>query len=236
MKNQRDDTARRRTLLIVVPLATALAVGGAWIYGSTRNNVSDAPPVPTTSAAQTASGAEPTPDDPSGEPAPEPGTATPAEPSPSRTTTPPPQTPGPVSTDEAGERSAVEGIAFDEPAELSEQVEVEVVQIEEVDGEVTIPGEVARPALRFTIRVTNEGSSDVNTVYQAVNAYYGSDNTPAAPFLQPGGTPLPGSVSAESSITGVYLFDIPVSERGEVVLEVDINPRLPVARFSGDAG
>lgn len=223
MKNQRDDTSRRRTLLLVVLLVTALAVGGgALIWSSTRSDITGAP------------SAEPTPADPSGQPAPAPSTAAPTGSVASPTTTPPRQTPGPVSTDEAGERSAVEGIAFDEPAELSGQVDVEVVKIEEVDGEVTIPGEVARPALRFTITVTNEGPSDVDTVYQAVNAYYSSDNTPAAPFLQPGGIPLPASVEAESSISGVYLFDIPVSERGEVVLEVDINPRLPVARFSGD--
>lgn len=234
MPSQRENAVRRRTLLLVALLVIALAVGGAVLYGTTRGVVGDPPGMspaasPTTSDPST-SRASPTasPAAPSATGA---DSATPSpEPTPSR------QSPGPVSTDEAGERTAVEGIAFDEPAELADQIELTVEEIEDVDGEVTVPGEVARPALRFTVGVENSGSVAVDTTYQAVNAYYGPENTPAAPFLQPGGTPFPGSVPPESAITGVYLFDVPVAERDEVVLEVDINPRLPVARFSGDVG
>lgn len=141
-----------------------------------------------------------------------------------------------VAVDEEGERLEAAVVDPTDVAEPSDAVEVRVAEVEEVTGEVTIPGEVEGPALRVTVELTNDGAGALDTAGAVANAYYGEDRTPAGTFLKPGGRPLPSQVAAGDTVSGVYLFDIPEGERADVSLEIDVAPELRVVVFEGGLG
>lgn len=112
-------------------------------------------------------------------------------------------------------------------------VTVRLISIESVTGEVVLPGEVAGPALRVTMEARNSGGLAVETPAVVVNLYYGPDRIAGNPFLQPGGKPFPASIPAGGLATGVYLFDVPESERGDILVEVDLLFESSVVLFEG---
>lgn len=167
------------------------------------------------------------------------------EPEPSRTSAPPVPTPvvtpsrAPV---EQPSGSGPEGRPELAPVEPGEAVEGEdgvwiaLTSIEHVQGEAVQPGEVAGPAVRVTVTITNAGTGTLNVGRTVVNGYYGADRRPAGTLVRPGGVPFDGQLGEGETAYGVYLFTIPSGQQNDVVITVDYRVEAPVVVFAGDLG
>jgi hypothetical protein len=139
----------------------------------------------------------------------------------------PGSTPGPDG------RPTAAPVPLDAPAQPSDGVTAQLVSIEQVTGEATVPGEVGGPSLRFTVSVANRTGPALDLSAAVVNAYTGDALTPATPLMKPGGQPFPGQVAAGGSAQGVFVFNVPPADRGHVRLEVDLGAGLTVVLFEG---
>lgn len=120
-------------------------------------------------------------------------------------------------------------------APIVKELTARVAKVEAVRGEAQAPGEVAGPSVRFTITITNSTDASVDLTNTVVNAYYGSQATPATELAEPGGRPFPASVGAGRSTTGVFVFNIPAAQREQVKVTVDTSVQNPVVAFVGRA-
>jgi hypothetical protein len=112
---------------------------------------------------------------------------------------------------------------------------VEVTNIEPVTGKARGIGERGGPSLRFTISVTNKGSSEKNLDLAVVNAFYGSDETPADELSGPGVQRLPQTLGPGRKAEGRYVFLVPESKRGHVRLDFSYMIGEPRVIFTGPA-
>lgn len=216
-----EDQPRRKTLWVWVGVAVA-AVVVVWVSVALWPTSTDgAAPGPSSSAT--------------GSPSPSvTEVATPSA-TPSGDATDPSATPDARPTQPPGARPTQPPVDLEDEVEVSDGLGAELVKIESVEGVVTIPGEVAGPALRITLRVTNDTADDFATPAMVVNLYTGKDLTPAGPLLKPGGKEFPQTVPSGKSATGVYLFTVPKDQRDDVTVEVDLGVGTPVVVFRGDA-
>ncbi|MGN6407164.1 MAG: hypothetical protein ACTHMH_02365 [Curtobacterium sp.] len=123
--------------------------------------------------------------------------------------------------------------ALSSPAAIRADLVAAVTKTEAVQGKANGPGEIAGPAVRFTIRITNRTSAAVNLSNTVVNAYYGISRDPAIPLDGPGASAFPRSVAAGGTATGVFVFNIPTADRSRVDVTVDTSVRNPVVAFQG---
>lgn len=121
------------------------------------------------------------------------------------------------------------------PATIIKSLQVKVVKLEAVTGTAQGPGEIGGPSVRFTIRIANDTGKSVDLSNTVVNAYYGTDMTPAVQLEQPGGHPFPATVKTGSTTEGVFLFNIAKSARAHVEVTVDTSVSNPVVAFKGSA-
>lgn len=140
-----------------------------------------------------------------------------SEPSPTTTTA------APVAPKSAEAKPVGRERPLTSPAPLAGGATASVTAIEKVRSEARVPGEVSAPALRFTIKAT-AGDDRLDLRPVVVNAYYGSDRTPAVAVGAPGAKPFTGRVAPGKSATGVYVFNVPTSERDVVRLEFTWSP------------
>jgi hypothetical protein len=105
---------------------------------------------------------------------------------------------------------------FRDEVALDNGVAIEVTDIESVKGQARGAGQVAGPALRFTIQVDNRSKKTINLDLAVVTAYSGSRDDPAIDLSGPGASPLPQSLKAGAKASGKYVFAIPVKERGRI--------------------
>jgi hypothetical protein len=112
---------------------------------------------------------------------------------------------------------------------------IDVTQVEPVNGKAEGIGERGGPSLRFTLVVTNKGSSQKNLDLAVVNAFYGSAETPANELSGPGVQPLPQSLGPGRKAEARYVFLVPESERGRVRLDFSYAIEQPRVIFSGSA-
>lgn len=126
-------------------------------------------------------------------------------------------------------------VEIDQPADISPGLTAEITTLEAVAGEARRPGEVAGPAVRVTVQITNSTPSAVSLVTTVVTAYYGADQTPALELGSPGASPMPAEVAAGQTATGVYVFTVPSSERGNVRIMVDYSVDVQPLVFQGAA-
>jgi hypothetical protein len=124
---------------------------------------------------------------------------------------------------------------LDEKASLETGVAVEVSEIESVRGEARGPGEVAGPAVRVSIEVTNATEDGVQMDLALVNVYYGDDRTPASALSGPGLSPLPPTVGPGASAEGAYVFSVPEDRRDLLTVECSYSAEAPTVIFSGKA-
>ncbi|CAO1654268.1 DUF4352 domain-containing protein [Salinibacterium sp. NYA9b] len=125
-------------------------------------------------------------------------------------------------------------VPIEEPADVTPGLVAKVTKVEEVDGTARGPGEVAGPSLRVTVTMTNSTSSVVSLRTTVISCYFGADRTPAPELREPGGSPLPASLAANSAIDGVYIFTVPADQRGNVTLLVDYSVDVQPVVFQGD--
>lgn len=102
--------------------------------------------------------------------------------------------------------------------EISHGGDVRITSIESVTSEARIPGEIVGPAIRVTVQI-DAGAKPVDLSRVVVNAYFGKKNTPAIEAMGPGVKLFSGELQAGKSRTGVFVFNIPKSERGAVTIE-----------------
>lgn len=114
------------------------------------------------------------------------------------------------------------------------QVAISLATVEGVEGEANVAGETSGPALRVTLHLQNDSSNGINLDYVVVNAYSGADRAPAPTVMQPGGSPLAGTLAAGQSVDGVYLFTIPEADRTDVLFGVDYVAGQPTVTFRGN--
>jgi hypothetical protein len=114
-------------------------------------------------------------------------------------------------------------------------VTASIVRVESVRGQAHGVGEVAGPALRFTVKVTNKGGKPVSLNLALVNVFYGSAKTPASSLSGPGYSPLPQKLKASGSATGRYVFGIPQGKRQTLRVEFSYKANAPTVIFRGSA-
>ena len=119
------------------------------------------------------------------------------------------------------------------PAEVKTGLSARISDIEAVDGEATGPGEIAGPAVRFTLTLANDSEADVPLETTVVNVYYGKARTPASPLTEPGAVPLPTRVAAGEEVSGTYVYVIPRKSRERVLITVDHSVDVDLVAFEG---
>jgi len=222
-------TSRTRLVAVLAAiLGVSLVVAGAVWYAG-RND-----PAPVSAASPTATSAAPT-------PTPKGGVATKKAKAKSPTTgskTPAKKKPSvavkklPAGVVEPGRE--VKAPVDVKDTSVADSVRVDLVGFTSVKSKAKGPGEISAPAVRLTIRLTNTGSTDVALNTVVVNAYYGKSGTPGIPILgDPASKPFAGSLKPGTKATGVFVFNMPVSKRGEATITVSPSPSLPIAVFAG---
>ncbi|KQX08049.1 MULTISPECIES: hypothetical protein [unclassified Leifsonia] len=200
------DPSRRRIILLIAAGLVVLAVVAIVI--ALIGNAAGTPGGPGGSSSQ-----KPTGTSTSGEIAPS-DQATP-------TTTPTP--PIPIETT----------VPIESTAQPAPGVAVSVSGFEAVEGEAELAGDVAGPAVRFTVTVSNTTAAAVSLAGALVNVYYGPEQTPADSLPEPGGVPLPAEVAAGGTAEGVLIFTIPEDQRDDVLITFDYQVGTPVTAFQG---
>ncbi|WEO76946.1 hypothetical protein BJQ94_16565 [Cryobacterium sp. SO2] len=210
----------------VVGVAVLLLVATVWLSQGGASPLAGATgaasPGATTAPGSSAPSATPT--DPSAAPAPE------ASP-PVATETP---APGPTEGS-AAPLAELPAVPLTEQVAPVPGVVFGIDGLESVEGVAQGPGEVGGPALRFTLTVRNDTDATVSLMSTVVNLYAGSEQLPMIDLQQPGAVPLPDEVAAGGSVTGVFVFAVPVDERGQVKVGVDYTVGVPIVVFEGAA-
>lgn len=215
--NDADLPARRKGLIwAAVVGAAALVVFvtwgllGGWQGASPSPNASPTSTVAAPAASETASvpSETPTVGDPDGSDAPDPDERQPD----ARPTLPP--------------------VAIDQEAEPVTGLIVTLVSIEAIDGRAAVPGETSGPALAVTLRGENDSTEIAHTEAVIVNLYYGADRIPANILVNPRAD-FPQSVAPGGAETGTFAFSVPLDQRGQVLIEVDLSLDMPVVLFEG---
>lgn len=210
---------------VVTAAVLALVVGLAvWLLGSDDQ---DAPDAPATSD-QPVVGTESTPD-----PAPKSGPTPESAPSSGPTSKP---SPGSLEVVPVKEARTKPPVPLTEPADFDTGMTLRIERIESVQGVARGTGEVAGPALRLTLRMSNGSDSAVSLESAVVDLTTGADRTPAPTLTDPGGRPFVGEVPPGGSRTGVYVFAVPEDERDQLRVTVSYVGDAPVVVLAGAAG
>lgn len=131
---------------------------------------------------------------------------------------------------------AMPPVALDAGADVGGGLVVSIAEVESIQGTARGPGNVAGPALRITVRITNGTREPVSVDAVAVNLYSGPDDDPASPLDDPSQRPFRGSVPAGDRAEGTYVFSIPVEARDRVTVEVGPAPGAQRLLFTGSTG
>lgn len=142
--------------------------------------------------------------------------------------------PSPAPGDDPAVPTDKQPAPLNETAPITPGLTAEITRIEPVDGTARGPGEVAGPSLRVTVTIVNSTSADAPLNTTVVSSYYGADLTPAPELREPGGSPLPASVGAGKTVTGVYIFTVPEGDRRNVTVMVDYSVDVDPLVFQGD--
>jgi len=125
-------------------------------------------------------------------------------------------------------------IDITEPGAIAADLTAQISRVEEVEGTARGPGEVAGPALRVTVTITNSTSGEASLRTAVVSCYFGADRTPAPELREPGGRPLSAIVDAGTAVDGVYIFAVPEDQRDNVTIMVDYSVEVVPLLFQGD--
>ena len=205
-------TGGRRSLLLGAAAALVVAVVvGLVLAFSGDDGASATPPAPTEATATAA----PTPAEVELAP-----------------TAPTPEPTGPTSDADALPPS-LPAVGLDQPAAVGNGITAVVSSLEAIDGTAQGPGNVAGPALRATVRITNGTPDPVSLDAVVVDLATGSDLSPASPLDDPSRSPFSGTVAPGGTAEGVYVFTVPVDDRADVTLSVGYQAGAPFLVFTG---
>lgn len=222
----RQGSSRRRVVVWVaggVAFVAILSLITFSVLGGGGNTPSD--PVDARTSEPPASGPPTTPDaDPSSE-----STASGDESESENDETEPPDN---EATDQPT-RPTPATVEIDQAAEPADGVSVELISFEAIEATAAVPGEVSGPALAVTVAIENGSDDDILTSSVIVNLYYGPERTPANILVNPR-EEFPETLPAGESAQGRFAFTIAVSERSDVLIEVDLSLDMPVVLFEGE--
>ena len=120
-----------------------------------------------------------------------------------------------------------------QPGAIAPGLTAQITKFEAVQGVANTPGEVSGPSVRITVTITNNTSASASLKTTTISASYGTKSTPALELFSPGGVSLPSTVADGQSVTGVYLFSIPVADRSNVRVELDYSVGVKPLVFEG---
>jgi hypothetical protein len=83
--------------------------------------------------------------------------------------------------------------------------------------------------------MSNDSDSAVSLEGAVVDVVSGASRTPATTLSGPGARPFQGEVAAGRSMTGVYVFAVPVEERDHLRVAVSYRGSAPVVVLAGAA-
>ncbi|MGY1751796.1 hypothetical protein [Blastococcus sp. SYSU D01042] len=148
--------------------------------------------------------------------------------------------PPPVASGPAGQSVAADerppnlpAVALDAPAATGDGVTGSLVSITAIDGSGVGRGNVAGPALRVTVRLTNGTDEAVPLEGVAVELTHGTDAVPASPLDDPSASPFGGTLDAGATAEAVYVFSVPADDRRDVSVAVGYRPGAPFMVFRG---
>jgi hypothetical protein len=204
-------TRRKKTWLWIAIAAVAAIVVAVIVYfavtaGSSEGGTPTTSPSPSASSSAPADGADPS-----------------AQPTPDASATP-------------GTMPELAPVAPDQPSDNGEGLVAEITAMKAVQGEAVQAGEIAGPAVQFTLRLTNDTDAAIDLGLIAVNAYIGEGLTPAGGLVKPGAAPFEGTLDIGDSTDGVYVYSIPEGQRGDVTLTLDYRAGQPAFVFRGKVG
>jgi len=124
---------------------------------------------------------------------------------------------------------------FEKQAEVAQGVATKVKAMKAVNGEARGVGEVAGPAVQFTLEVTNSTTETISLAEAVVNVEAGADRFPAEQLSGPGAVPFPAEVAPGQTVSGVFVFQIPPEQRKTARVLFHYQAASPVAAFEGSA-
>ena len=130
-------------------------------------------------------------------------------------------------------QSTAAPVPINAPATLQPGVTATVAGLEAVAGEASGPGEVAGPAIRFTVTVQNQSAQPVSLERALVHVDGGADKAPALQLSGPGAASFPASVDAGATASAVFVFLLPVDQRDPIDIYLNHQVASPIAAFSG---
>lgn len=210
--------SRRWFVGAFVVLVLALLLGtGALLAGPWTDERADAAPAETPGTARPSTSAVP--GDPTGSAAATSDAVTPAEPTSDVNELPP----------------GLPAVVLDDEAAVGNGVSATLVSVRAVDGSATGPGNIAGPALRVTVHLTNRTVAPVGLDLVSVDLTYGDDRLPASPLDDPSRVPFSGTLRPGGAAEGTYVFTVPADDRGVVTVSVGYQPGAPFMVFTGSA-
>jgi hypothetical protein len=216
---------RRRAALAVALTAAVLAVAAAVGLGLGTGGEDPPAAAATPTAVPTPSAAPST--------APDPGTA------PTTTPSGPPLSEAPALGDAVVADELPPSLApvpLDGTAEApGDGVSATLTEVTAVEGTGVGPGNLAGPALRIGVRVTNGSADAVDLDAVVVSAASGADLVPAPPLDDPATVPFGGSLAPGDSAEGVFVFTVPTDARDLVTVSVAHRAGAPFLVFAGPA-
>jgi len=124
-------------------------------------------------------------------------------------------------------------VGFDQPAQVLADFTARVVQVRAIDGVGQGIGEISGPALAFTVELTNNTGAALSSADAVVNAY-GSDTAPVIPLLgDSNAAALPATVEPGQTVSGTYVFNVPLDQRDNMTLTIAFDPAKPTVVFVG---
>jgi hypothetical protein len=160
------------------------------------------------------------------------GTELPSAPAPATTEVPAPGGGDISETVTPGDITSNAPVALSETGTYANGVTVQLVSLEPITTKAELPGEIAGPGLKVTVKITN-GSADAIDVGNVVVDLQDAVQTPAIPMTS-GAAPFTGSVAAGADATGVYIFTTPTDYTDPATITVTYSAAQPVAVFVGN--
>ncbi|WP_162943786.1 hypothetical protein [Arthrobacter celericrescens] len=233
---------RLRAALLVAALALPGAVVVVWAANQPgpTGGAPSAATVPDGTGSPTLGGT-PTPDGTATAAAPPSGTPSPSA-APTAQSTAPGKDPAPVDRKNKTEQElatiaqpVAPAVPLTEKKTVKSGITAAITELQAVDGEATGIGEIAGPALRFKVTVTNGTAAALKLGTSLVTVTYGKDNAPASSLSGPGATEFPLTVAARASASSTVVFGVPKDQRADVRIYFSLDALTPIAVFEGQA-
>ena len=125
------------------------------------------------------------------------------------------------------------------PVDLKDKKDVKggvsatITEMQAVKGEAKGIGEIAGPAVRFKVTVTNSTAQAISLESAVVDLTFGRDEEPAGSLSGPDAAAFPSSVAPGDTGTGVFVFAVPLEARDHVTIHFNLEAETPVATFAG---